>query len=195
MEEPYFLPERSKDLRNESLFWHHQHLPGFPKISFDMQIPIDLEVYGIMLLHAAVNPSVKKTLLNINKPFRRDGAYKPDSESINAYLAVGSPAVDAYRIMVKQDRVSTVGVALLPNKDEDFLPEDSTTAQTSNRRWITALRLYCAIDGHFSNIANGKWKGIVTHYKMKVNQSMKHDSSKEYRLTVHVFIVAAFHRT
>lgn len=158
------------------MFWHEQHNTGWNKISFDFQIPVDLEVYGAMLLHAALNPLVKRTFDNLQTSKRRPGSFQTNSDSINAYLVIGSPAIDAYRLLVREDRRSSIG---LYKKKQNATAEDEiqtepegqsqATTQAYNRRWITALRLYCAIDGQLPHLAQGKWKEYVMHYKMKVH--------------------------
>lgn len=139
-------------------------------MSFDLQIPLDLEVYGAMLLHAAVNPQVQKTLYKLYVPVKRVGSYRAEQDTINAYLAVDSPAITAYRVLVQEDRAQTIGILPSTSQEPDA-PIDgdgSTIVHMLHRRWITALRLYCAVDGSLPHLANGKWKSIVTHYKIKV---------------------------
>lgn len=167
-EEPYFLPERSSYLKEETVTWHDQHESGVKKISFDFQIPSDLEVYAVMLLHSVVHPTVKRTFDNIKSVLHRMGAFKSGTDSINAYYVIDSPAIDAYRVLVNNDRKSTIGVFKKKRPDIEEPGATVSVAQTHARRWITVLRLYCAIDGYFPHIAQGKWKNLVTHYKMKV---------------------------
>lgn len=177
------MPDRSQKLRLENITWHGQNEPGKNKISFDFQIPADLEVFGCMLLHAAINPSVKRTLDNIQKSTRKPGAFKSNSDSINAYMVIDSPAIDAYDVMVKQDRQSTIGMIKkrIQTTSSDDVAADETENQIRqqnnfNRRWITALRLYCAIDGYLPHVAQGKWKSLVTHYKLKVRYTLPYTS-------------------
>lgn len=181
-EEPYFIPERAKRLKDESITWHDQHKPSCEKVSFDFQIPLDMEVYGTMLLHAALNPLLKRTLENLQQNNKRPGSFQTSTDTINAYIAVGSPAADAYRLMVSHDRKSTIGILKKGNeegnnrRDEDD-PSSEYMQQSRNRRWITALRLYCAIEGHFPHLLKGKWNQLIQHYKSKVSRHVTMDST------------------
>lgn len=170
-EEAWFLPERSTQLKQETIRWQDQHKPGCPKLAFDFQIPADLEVFATMLLHAVVNPSVRQTLENVRIHARRPGAFKSSAQSINAYLVIDSPAVEAYRLLVNNDRESTIGVSP-PQRDlaEESIEEVVLTKANKTRRWITALRLYCAIQGYLPHVdTTDRWKEYVTHFKMKVS--------------------------
>lgn len=171
-EEPYFLPQRSRALKDESAQWHDQHLSGKLKISFDYQIPADLEVFAIMLIHAAVNPSVKNTFNNLKRDPKRNGSFKSSADTINASLVIDSPALDAYRLLVNNDRRTTIGLPpsqnrqLLDHSDERDTPD---AYNIKCRRWITTLRLFCAVEGYLPHLSNGKWRDYVTHFKLKVS--------------------------
>lgn len=81
--------------------------------------------------------------------------------------------------MVLSDRQSTIGVKdnVTSTTDEPQADGDnddetpSLMVQNMNRRWITSLRLYCAIDGSLPLLATGAWASIVTHYRRKVSNT------------------------
>lgn len=173
--------ERSTLLASETKNWNDQATRGKLKVSFDFQIPVELETYAAILLHAALSASALKTLGYLQKrddlQHGKSGAIRPDHTKINPYLAVGNrKAADIYKVMVLSDRQSTIGVkdkkkntTTEDNKDEQDDEQPSLSVQNMNRRWITCLRLYCAIDGSLPLLATGAWARIVNHYKRKVS--------------------------
>lgn len=176
--------ERSTNLIIETKNWQGQNEKGKVKISFDFQIPVELETYVAIMLHGALSASALKTLGYLQKTHDachgKAGAIRPDHSKINPYLAVGNKkASDVYKVMVLSDRQSTIGVKdnVTSTTDEPQADGDnddetpSLMVQNMNRRWITSLRLYCAIDGSLPLLATGPWASIVTHYRRKVSNT------------------------
>lgn len=155
-----------------------------PPISLEEQIPLELEVKLMMLLHACFDADVHQLLTALEykpeKPTR--GTSTPDMSKLNALHTVNHPLSTYYLMLVKSDRQSTVEAVLGRNDHWSVHPEQALR----NRRWLTALRLYGGIMGlwpHASLSTDGrlewkpdgmlthpKWSNIARHYRGKVSR-------------------------